>query len=148
MLTLNYYVEISATPQRVWEVLTDVELYKRWAQAFSPQSQFEGAWEEGGGITFFDPDMGGTRAIIDTVLPLQKLEFHHVAIFNPDNRQQLDADLASRWIGSREIYQIDTNNDRLLLNVTIHTHNDFVSMFNHGWEKALSLIKAISEEQA
>ncbi|NMU82269.1 SRPBCC domain-containing protein, partial [Vibrio parahaemolyticus] len=53
MLTLNYYVEISATPQRVWEVLTDVELYKRWAQAFSPQSQFEGAWEEGGGITFF-----------------------------------------------------------------------------------------------
>lgn len=34
MLTLNYYVEISATPQRVWEVLTDVELYKRWAQAF------------------------------------------------------------------------------------------------------------------
>ncbi|MDF4886647.1 SRPBCC domain-containing protein, partial [Vibrio parahaemolyticus] len=31
MLTLNYYVEISATPQRVWEVLTDVELYKRWA---------------------------------------------------------------------------------------------------------------------
>ncbi|MDF4756478.1 SRPBCC domain-containing protein, partial [Vibrio parahaemolyticus] len=114
----------------------------------SPQSQFEGAWEEGGGITFFDPDMGGTRAIIDTVLPLQKLEFHHVAIFNPDNRQQLDADLASRWIGSREIYQIDTNNDRLLLNVTIHTHNDFVSMFNHGWEKALPLIKAISEEQA
>ncbi|MDF5539198.1 SRPBCC domain-containing protein, partial [Vibrio parahaemolyticus] len=25
---------------------------------------------------------------------------------------------------------------------------DFVSMFNHGWEKALPLIKAISEEQA
>lgn len=42
MLTLNYYVEITATPQRVWRVLTDAELYKRWAQAFSPQSQFEG----------------------------------------------------------------------------------------------------------
>ncbi|MDW2239807.1 SRPBCC domain-containing protein, partial [Vibrio sp. 1565-1] len=46
MLTLNYYVEITATPQRVWRVLTDAELYKRWAQAFSPQSQFEGEWEE------------------------------------------------------------------------------------------------------
>ncbi len=34
MLTLNYYVEITATPQRVWRVLTDAELYKRWAQAF------------------------------------------------------------------------------------------------------------------
>ncbi len=46
MLTLNYYVEITATPLRVWRVLTDAELYKRWAQAFSPQSQFEGEWEE------------------------------------------------------------------------------------------------------
>ncbi|MGI2934000.1 SRPBCC family protein [Vibrio diabolicus] len=148
MLTLNYYVEISATPQRVWEVLTDAELYKRWAQAFSPQSQFDGIWEEGQDITFFDPDMGGTRATIDIVQPQQHLEFHHIAIFNPDNRQQLDGDLASKWIGSREIYQIDTNSDRLLLNVTIHTHSDFVSMFNHGWEIALPLIKAISEEQA
>lgn len=100
----------------------------------------------GGDITFFDLDMGGTRAIIDTVLPLQKLEFHHVAIFNPDNRQQLDGDLASKWIGSREIYQIETIEDRLLLSITIHTHSDFVSMFNHGWEKALPLIKLISEE--
>lgn len=108
MLTLNYYVEITATPQRVWRVLTDVELYKRWAQAFSPQSQFEGEWEEGSDITFFDPDMGGTRAVIDSVQPLHRLEFHHVAIFNPDNRQQLDADIAAKWIGSREIYQIDT----------------------------------------
>lgn len=47
MLTLNYHVEIAATPQRVWSVLTDVELYKRWAQAFSPQSRFDGVWEEG-----------------------------------------------------------------------------------------------------
>ncbi|UTZ28418.1 SRPBCC domain-containing protein [Vibrio campbellii] len=146
MLTLNYQVEIAATPQRVWSVLTDVELYKRWAQAFSPQSRFDGVWEEGGDITFFDPDMGGTRAVIDTVQPLHKLEFHHVAIFNPDNRQQLDGDLASKWIGSREIYQIDTLDDRLLLSITIYTHSDFVSMFNHGWEKALPLIKTISEE--
>ncbi|AUV87962.1 SRPBCC family protein [Vibrio campbellii] len=146
MLTLNYHVEIAATPQRVWSVLTDVELYKRWAQAFSPQSRFDGVWEEGGDITFFDPDMGGTRAVIDTVQPLHKLEFHHVAIFNPDNRQQLDGDLASKWIGSREIYEIDTLDDRLLLSITIYTHSDFVSMFNHGWEKALPLIKTISEE--
>ena len=146
MLTLNYHVEIAATPQRVWSVLTDVELYKRWAQAFSPQSRFDGVWEEGGDITFFDPDMGGTRAVIDTVQPLHKLEFHHVAIFNPDNRQQLDGDLASKWIGSREIYQIDPLDDRLLLSITIYTHSDFVSMFNHGWEKALPLIKTISEE--
>ena len=146
MLTLNYHVEIAATPQRVWSVLTDVELYKRWAQAFSPQSRFDGVWEEGGDITFFDPNMGGTRAVIDTVQPLHKLEFHHVAIFNPDNRQQLDGDLASKWIGSREIYQIDTLDDRLLLSITIYTHSDFVSMFNHGWEKALPLIKTISEE--
>ncbi|EMV0266691.1 TPA: SRPBCC domain-containing protein [Vibrio parahaemolyticus] len=146
MLTLNYYVEITATPQRVWRVLTDAELYKRWAQAFSPQSQFEGEWEEGSDISFFDPDMGGTRAVIDSVQPLHRLEFHHVAIFNPDNRQQLDADIAAKWIGSREIYQIDTEDERLLLNITIHTHSDFVSMFNNGWEKALPLIKSICEE--
>ncbi len=44
MLTLNYHVEIDATPEKVWQVLTDLELYKQWAKAFSPHSQFDGVW--------------------------------------------------------------------------------------------------------
>lgn len=58
MLTLNYHIEIEASAEKVWQVLTDFELYKQWAKAFSPQSQFDGVWREGEDIKFFDPEMG------------------------------------------------------------------------------------------
>ncbi|EHK8987101.1 SRPBCC domain-containing protein [Vibrio vulnificus] len=146
MLTLNYHVEIDAAPEKVWQVLTDLELYKQWAKAFSPHSQFDGIWQEGEDIKFFDPDMGGTRAVIDAIEPQQRIELHHVAIFNPEHVQDIDSDVAMKWIGSTESYQLRPKDGKLLLMVTITTHSDFVSMFNHGWEKALPLIKALSEE--
>ncbi|EOU2462889.1 SRPBCC domain-containing protein [Vibrio navarrensis] len=145
MLTLNYHIEIDATPEKVWQVLTDLELYKQWATAFSPQSQFSGDWREGEDIKFFDPEMGGTRAVIDAIEPSRNIELHHVAIFNPDHVQDIDSDVACKWIGSKERYQLRPKEGKLLLMVTITTHSDFVAMFNHGWERALPLIKVLSE---
>lgn len=84
--------------------------------------------------------------MIDAIEPQQRIELHHVAIFNPEHIQDIDSDVAMKWIGSTESYQLRPKDDKLLLMVTITTHSDFVSMFNHGWEKALPLIKALSEE--
>ncbi|MDF2152631.1 SRPBCC domain-containing protein [Vibrio sp. CAU 1672] len=147
MLSLSYHVEIGASPQRVWKVLTNAALYQRWVQVFSPQSHFDANWQECVDLTFTAPDMDGPRALIDTVPPFETLEYHHVATFDPRSCQCLGSDITARWTGSRETYQLSMVQQRLLLSVTIQTHSDFVTMFNYGWEKALPLIKAISEEE-
>ncbi|NRB69476.1 MAG: SRPBCC domain-containing protein [Vibrio sp.] len=147
MLTLNYQIEVASTPQIIWRVLTELELYSQWATAFSPQSQFEGEWLEGNHIAFFDPELGGTRALVDRIEKHKVIEYHHIAIFNPEHIQDIDSDAAQKWIGSKESYQITPLENSVLLKVTIETHPDFVSMFNVGWGKALPMIKVICEQQ-
>ncbi|MBN3494710.1 SRPBCC family protein [Vibrio neptunius] len=147
MLTLNYQIEVASTPEIIWKVLTELELYSQWATAFSPQSQFEGEWLEGNHIAFFDPELGGTRALVDRIEKHKVIEYHHIAIFNPEHIQDIDSDAAQKWIGSKESYQITPLEHSVLLKVTIETHPDFVSMFNVGWGKALPMIKVICEQQ-
>lgn len=146
MLSLTYQIEVDATAETVWDTLISPESYGQWASAFSPKSQFSGQWAQGEQILFFDPDTGGTRAVIDVIEPNKRLEYHHVAVFSPDRVQQLDSDSATKWIGSKECYHIEQTNESVLLTVTIETHPDFVAMFNRGWEQALPLIKALSEQ--
>ncbi|MFY2507208.1 SRPBCC domain-containing protein [Vibrio pectenicida] len=147
MLTRTYQVEVLATPEVVWQVLTEKNLYEQWAKAFSPRSQFEGEWEEGNSIYFFDPDLGGTRAIIDRIEEYREIEYTHVAISNPEHVKDLDSDTAQKWIGTREHYQITPNQESVSLKVVIDTHPDFVDMLDEGWKKAFPLIKVISEQQ-
>ena len=65
MTNLTYQVEIRSDCETVWRALTDPALYRKWATAFSANSQFVGNWVEGEYIDFFDPGFGGTRAVID-----------------------------------------------------------------------------------
>lgn len=147
MLKLNYQIEVNAPANVVWSALTEASIYRLWAKAFSPNSQFSGEWLEGEQVSFFDPDLGGTRAIIDRLEPNKHLEYHHVSIFGPADVKQIDSDTAGKWIGSRETFVIEDKQTTTLLTVTIETHPDFVLMFNHGWEKALPAIKLICEQQ-
>ncbi|MEZ8824684.1 SRPBCC domain-containing protein [Vibrio amylolyticus] len=146
MLTLNYGIEIKSDPKTVWKILTELDKYQQWAAAFSPESQFKGQWCEGEDMLFFDPSLGGTRAQIDRVSVNHAIEYHHVAIFYPENMKDIDADIADKWIGSSESFQIDSLDNSVVLQVTVKTHPDFISMFNNGWEKALPMIKELCEQ--
>lgn len=147
MLKLNYQIEVKSTANVVWNALIQSEKYKQWAVAFSPNSQFTGVWRQGEQVSFFDPDLGGTKAIVDRIEDNHHLEYHHVSIFGSDNVQQIDSDSARKWIGSRETYQLEETEHGVLLTVTIETHPDFVAMFNSGWEKALPMIKLLCEQE-
>ncbi|MEF1290805.1 SRPBCC family protein [Vibrio sp. M260118] len=147
MLKLNYQIEVNTTANIVWNALIQSDKYKQWAVAFSPNSQFTGDWRVGEQVLFFDPDLGGTKAVVDRIDDNQHLEYHHIGIFGSDKVQQIDSDSARKWIGSRETYQIEETEQGVLLSVTIETHPDFVAMFNSGWEKALPMIKLLCEQE-
>ncbi|MGY3571245.1 SRPBCC domain-containing protein [Vibrio sp. SCSIO 43135] len=146
MQSLNYQIEIETNAENLWAILTELESYQKWAAAFSPQSQFKGEWREGADMTFFDPALGGTRAVIDTVEEGKLLSYHHVAIFTPDHIQDINSDVARKWIGSSESFEIVSLESSVLLKVKINTHQEFTAMFNNGWERALPMIKLLCEQ--
>jgi hypothetical protein len=146
MLTLNYGIEIKSDSKTVWKILTELDKYQQWAKAFSPQSQFKGVWEEGEDMLFFDSSLGGTRAHLDRISINQAIEYHHIAIFYPEHIKDINVDIAEKWIGSSESFHIAPLADTVVLQVTVNTHPDFISMFNNGWEKALPMIKELCEQ--
>ncbi len=145
MLTLQYQIVIEATPAKIWAVLTEIERYSQWATAFSPRSQFEGDWFEGEVIAFFDPDFGGTRALVDKIEFHKVIEYHHTGVFSAEHQIDIDTDMARKWIGSREMFVLEPDEHGVTLRVQVQTDQAFVAMFNQGWQKALPMIKQLSE---
>lgn len=146
MLSLNYQIQIQSDAEMVWKVLTELEHYKLWAKAFSPDPAFEGKWSEGAEVMFFDLSLGGSKAVIDKVERAKSLEYHHVAIFNPEHIQDIDSDVAKKWIGCKEKLAIEQDKDVVTLSVMVETHPDFSNMFNNSWNAALPAIKLLAEQ--
>ena len=147
MKTLNYSIEIKASKEHVWKTMLDAETYNQWANAFSAESQYEGEWKQGTTIKFIDPNLGGTKALLEEIIPFEKICAKHIAIINKDGGEDLDSEIAKKWIGATETYHFVENEDQTLLKIEVETPPDFENMFNEGWAKALPLLKELCEKK-
>ena len=75
MQSLLYTIDIHATRKQVWETMLEEDTYKQWVKAFSDNPECIGEWKEGAEVIFFDPDCGGTVAIIDEFKPAISAHF-------------------------------------------------------------------------
>ncbi|MEO0795578.1 MAG: SRPBCC domain-containing protein [Verrucomicrobiota bacterium] len=147
MKTLTHTTVIHAPASAVWAALVEPENYQTWASAFSPDSQFWGEWVEGQTVDFVDPNMGGTRALVECVEANKQLCVRHVAILGVDGTEDTSSDDATKWIGSTEEYSI-TEVDRVChLLVITETDEAFVEMFTTCWPNALEKLKQLSEAE-
>jgi hypothetical protein len=145
MKKLIYSININAPKDKVWDTMLNLDTYKQWAKAFSPESQYRGEWKEGEHINFIDPNMGGTRALLEECKPHERIQARHVALVGKDGGLETESDMAKKWIGARETYSFDQEDGGTVLNVTVNTHEDFEGMFNDGWPKALDTLKILCE---
>ena len=145
MKTLTYRIEISPEPPVIWGALTDPELYKRWASAFSPKSEFIGSWTQGSTIDFYDPDFGGTRAILEEATAPERIRARHIATLDKGRNPDTESETSKKWINSLESYRLSRSGEDTVLEVEIVCPEEFVDMFNKGWAKALPLLKSVCE---
>ena len=146
MKKLNYSVEINASKEKVWKTMIEPETYKQWAKAFSPDSQYKGEWKEGEHIIFFDPNMGGTKALMEEVRPYDYILSKHVSLVNKElTSEDTESDAAKSWIGSTEAYSFKEESEATKYSVEVNTHEGFVKMFEDSFPKALELLKGLCE---
>lgn len=145
MESLQYEIKIDAPKAIVWNTLTDSEIYKQWVNAFSPNSYMEGEWKQGAQVKFLDPNMGGTKAIIDMLDPENYILARHISVISKEGEESTQGEVASNWVGTTEEYILNEENGITSLQIKIKSHSDFVEMFEVAWPKALSSIKVLSE---
>ena len=146
MKTLTYSIDIGKPRDIVFRKMTDKSVYPGWAKAWGEGMTFEGAWKQGDHISFFDQTQGGTKVLIEEIVPNESIKTKHVAMVNPQNIEiELADDMMQKWIGSRENYYFKEKSDNeTTLEVVMIADEAFEKMME-AWPKALQLLKEICE---
>ena len=146
MHELKYSIKINANISHVWNTMLEPGKYEQWVKAFSEGSQFEGRWEQGATVRFVDPNMGGTKAILEIFEPHKCILAKHIAMITKEGNEETDSEVAKQWIGTTEKYVLSKSRGKTILTIEMSTHPAFVEMFDSCWPKALENIKSLSED--
>ena len=146
MKKLVYTVKIEKPQNVVFEKITDKSVYPGWAKAWGEGMTYEGEWKEGEHISFFDQTQGGTKVIIEELVPNELIKAKHVAMVNPQNIEvELSDEMMKKWVGSQENYYFRKDSEtETTLEVVMITDEAFEEMMG-AWPKALQLFKELCE---
>jgi hypothetical protein len=146
MKNLSYSIKIQKPANFVFEKMTNKSVYPAWAKAWGEGMTYEGEWKEGQHISFFDKTQGGTKVLVEQVVPNETIRMKHVAMVNPQNIEvELTDEMMRKWIGSREDYYFKREGDDVTtLEVVMQADEAFEEMMN-AWSQALQLLKEICE---
>lgn len=146
MKKLTYSIKINKPVNLVFEKLIDKSVYPAWAKAWGEGMTYEGEWKEGQHISFFDKTQGGTKVLVEHVVPNETIRMKHVAMVNPQNIEvALTDEMMQKWIGSREDYYFRKEGDDVTtLEVVMLADEAFEEMMN-AWSQALQLFKNVCE---
>ncbi|MCJ8154728.1 SRPBCC domain-containing protein [Chryseobacterium sp. SSA4.19] len=141
MEKLHFEIQISAEPAKVWSVLWDDMSYRQWTTAFTEGSFYQGTWEEGSIMKFFDPHNNGMYSRVEKNIPEKIMKFLHLGEIIEGIEMPQD------WGEATEAYILEENEEGTMLNVEIQTNEEFKSFFEEKFPNALRIIKNLSENQ-
>lgn len=146
MKKLIYSITIQKPSHIVFEKMTDKALYADWAKAWGEGMTYEGEWKEGHHISFMDKSQGGTKVLVEQVIPDEAIKMVHVAMVNTENYEhEITDETMRKWIGTREDYFFKAEGeDATTLEVIMHTDDTFEEMMG-AWNQALEYLKQLCE---
>ena len=148
MKTLTYSITINKPVAFVFNKMMDKSDYADWAKAWGEGMTWEGAFEVGSHISFFDTSGQGTKAVVEEITPNESIKMKHTAMVEAGNKEVTELDeTMKKWIGSREDYffkAVDENETEV--KIVIEADEAFEPMMQ-AWDKALVYFKEICEAQ-
>jgi hypothetical protein len=145
MIKLNYSIAINAKKKHIWETMLALETYQDWVKAFSADSKFIGKWKQGETILFFDPNLGGSRAVLEIFKPYDKILAKHISMVDKEGKENNGDEMAKKWLGSTESYSFIETGNTTKLEIEMTVDETFTEMFDTSWPKALETIKSLCE---
>lgn len=152
MKKLSYTKEISASPERVYDVmlgLSDKHTYEQWCAAFNPTSSWEGGWNTGDKIQFTgiseDGSKEGMMARIVENEPGKFVSIEHYGMLEK-GEEITEGEKIDSWKGAHENYRFEPTATGTRLIVEVDAPGEYASWFDETWPKALDALKKVSEE--
>ena len=141
MKLLEFTTQISAPPEKVWNVLFTQDYYGKWSSARNPGTYFEGNWEEVSIMKFLDQKNNGMYNLVEINKENQLLRMKHLGWI-------IDGELSPQgWEDSTVTYILEPDDNGTLLKVEVNSLDEFVEFFNTKYPQNLELIKNLSESE-
>lgn len=125
--------------------MLDAETYKEWTVPFSPGSNYEGDWEQGSEIKFLDESKKG--GMYSRIAESRKYEFvsiEHLGMIN-DGVIDTTSEEVKKWTPAFENYTFTEVDGGTEVSVEMDVNEEYKTMFEEMWPKALQLLKQIAE---
>jgi len=134
-------IEITASDDKVWTILTDPEQVKLWAGAFEPGTQVASDWQEGSVVIWKDKD--GVPAMKGKVMLSYAGKILKLAYYNDVNAAD-DAELDAY----EEHYLLAEHEGKTDLTIESGPLTDeYIKKIAPQWDEALKIIKQTAEQQ-
>jgi hypothetical protein len=145
MMTLNYTININATPEKVWKSLWDSENYKKWTKPFTEGSYYQtDNFSQGNKIHFLSPNGDGMYSTIDSMKENEYMAFKHWGEIKNFKEMPI-TDETKSWSGSMETYTLNKTANGTEVIVTADASEQYADFMNKAFPAALQEVKKISE---
>lgn len=126
--------------------------YRQWTVPFNPGSYYEGNWEEGSEIKFLgcdehgNPQVGGMYSRIKENKLHEFISIEHLGIIKEDGTIDTTSDEVKKWTPAFENYTFEESEGGTKLSVDIDLNDEYKTMFEGMWPKALKILKELAEK--
>lgn len=145
MKTLQFETDITASPEKVWKSIWDLENYKIWTKPFGDGSYYQAeTFSEGNKIHFLAPGGEGMYSIIEKLDEPNFIAIKHLGEIKNFEEQPL---VDQQWSNAIESYELKPIDEGTKLIVNVDTVEQYVDSMNTTFPLALNELKKLAEKK-
>lgn len=144
MKTQHFDIHINAPRQAVWQAMLHSPTYEQWTAAFCEGSHYQGSWEPGETIRFFDPEGNGMVATIAEHRPAEFVSIRHLG-FIAGGVEDTTSEAVHAWAPCHENYSFSDESGGTRVRVDADVFGGYEDFMAATWPKALARLKLLCE---
>jgi uncharacterized protein YndB with AHSA1/START domain len=138
-------IEINASKEKVWEVLTEDRYTKIWYAEFHEGSHAITDWKVGSKAVFTDGSGNGIIAKITKNDPTEILSMEYSGMLI-NGKEDYESEMACGVAGGSETYIMLEKEGVTTLDVEADMNDEMYDMMSGLWEKAFAKLKELAEQ--
>lgn len=142
MKEMQFMIEISATKDKVWDVLWQDKTLRDWASIIDPETYMVGELKVGNEVQFISSAGGyGVTSLVEELTSNEYLLLRHQA----DTQEEGKREREKEWTGGAESYRLTEKDGATTLTVTFDVPLEMEEYFKTNYPKALERVKELAE---
>ncbi len=143
--TIKKSIDINASKEKVWDVLTNDSLNRIWFNEFSEGTKADTDWQIGSKAIFTDSSGMGIIGKIAESKPGEYLSIEYLGVA-ANGAEDYESEEAKSVIGNFENYTLTENNGITHLDISSDMGAEYFDMMSAAWDKAVLKIKELAEK--